>query len=191
MKLSAFLLIGICFCNTGICQSIINTGDSTLINEIWINHAEQEGGNPKETDTSVFVNFIPDKTDTTNVSEKADRGRKTRKRVSDTGLAQKGAADAKKYYKKYKPARIGAIASGIFTLYGLIPMAFIYATPPAYHNLNFPDSLLMKQPEYSTGYIKKAKQIKKHKTINGFGLGVGLFLFFGIAIFLFMVLVLY
>lgn len=89
-------------------------------------------------------------------------------------LAERGRMDAAQYYDGYKPAMTGGIISGVAFGYGFISAAIIYATPPKYENLHFPYPELMDKYEYSDAYMRKACQIKRAKTAEGFGIGFGI-----------------
>jgi len=89
-------------------------------------------------------------------------------------LYSKGQIDAAQYYTGYKGAGTGTlIAALVSPLGGLIPAIACSATTPKVENLHYPDPNLFKQPEYSRGYIKKAKRIKQGKIWTNWGIAFG------------------
>lgn len=90
-------------------------------------------------------------------------------------LFRQGQADALKYYKGYKGAGTGTLITSIVAspLLGLIPAIACSSTQPEDQNLNYPNSELMKNPDYYNGYTQKAKKIKQNKVWKNWGIAVG------------------
>lgn len=90
---------------------------------------------------------------------------------------QQGQLDAEKYYKNYKGASRGTLATTILTtpVLGLIPAFLTTMDEPEDGNLDYPNPQLMKDQEYKRGYIQKAKKIKSKKVWKNFGIGTGIF----------------
>jgi len=89
-------------------------------------------------------------------------------------LFMKGQVDATKYYTKYKGAGTGTlIASLVSPLIGLIPAIACSSTKPREIKLDYPNSALMKNPDYYLGYTQKAKKIKQGKVWLNWGIGFG------------------
>lgn len=85
-----------------------------------------------------------------------------------------GEMDARINYKKYKGAGTGVLVTSLISpLVGLVPAITCSATEPKFDNLGFTDAELMKNPDYSEGYIKKAKKIKQRKVWTNFSIGLG------------------
>lgn len=90
-------------------------------------------------------------------------------------LDERGRDDAKRYYKKYRQAKTSmAFVSFFSTPYSLIPACVIASTPPKSYNLGCPYPELMNKTEYRMAYEKKAFEIKKRQTWNGFLIGTGI-----------------
>jgi hypothetical protein len=92
-----------------------------------------------------------------------------------------GQQDAQKYYKGYRPAANGTLATGILLspLLGLIPVFVTIGEEPQDINLNYPDAKKFKNKDYNSGYKAEAFKIKKTKVWTNWGIacGVNLLLF--------------
>lgn len=87
-----------------------------------------------------------------------------------------GQKDAMQYYKGYKGASNGTLATGLLLspLLGLIPAIATTTQSPEDINLHYPDSNKMKNSDYYNGYTKKSFQIKKQKVWTNWGVTFGL-----------------
>jgi len=87
-----------------------------------------------------------------------------------------GQKDAMQYYKGYKGAASGTLATGLLLspFLGLIPAIATSIQMPEDINLHYPDSNKMKNEDYYNGYIKKSFQIKKQKVWTNWGITFGL-----------------
>jgi hypothetical protein len=89
-------------------------------------------------------------------------------------LFMKGQADAARYYKKYNGAGTGTLITALVSpLLGLIPAIACSSTKPMEINLDYPNSGLMKNPDYYLGYTQKAKKIKQGKVWTNWGIAFG------------------
>ena len=89
-------------------------------------------------------------------------------------LFMKGQADAARYYKKYNGAGTGTLITSLISpLVGLIPAIACSSTKPREINLDYPNSGLMKNPDYYLGYTQKAKKIKQGKVWTNWGIAFG------------------
>lgn len=94
-----------------------------------------------------------------------------------------GVADAKKYYKGYKPAGTTTlIVSLISPLIGLIPAIACSSIKPKEINLHYPVPELMKTPDYFRGYAQQAKKTKQGKVWRNWGIALGLNIVVAIAV---------
>lgn len=91
-------------------------------------------------------------------------------------LFREGQADATRYYKGYKGAGTGVMATSLLLspLVGLIPAALCSTADPKEENLNYPSAELMKKPEYAEGYNQKAKKIKQGRVWTNWGVAFGI-----------------
>ncbi len=87
-----------------------------------------------------------------------------------------GQQDAIQYYKGYKGAATGTLATGLVLspILGLIPAFATTSNQPQDINLHYPDPSKMKDQDYFKGYTQKAFQIKKQKVWTNWGITVGL-----------------
>ena len=87
-----------------------------------------------------------------------------------------GQKDAMQYYKGYKGAANGTLATGLLLspLLGLVPAIATTIQIPEDINLHYPDSNKMKNTDYYNGYTKKSFQIKKQKVWTNWGITFGL-----------------
>ena len=89
-------------------------------------------------------------------------------------MYNKGVRDAEYYYHGYKPGASGTywttVAAGPGP--GLIPAFIISSHPPDEKKLGFPDSLLMKDPDYYRGYTKHAREKKVQRIWKSYTAGV-------------------
>jgi hypothetical protein len=89
-------------------------------------------------------------------------------------LFMKGQVDATKYYTKYKGAGTGTLITSLVSpLLGLIPAIACSSTQPREINLGYPNTALMKNPDYYLGYTQKAKKIKQGKVWLNWGIALG------------------
>jgi hypothetical protein len=90
-------------------------------------------------------------------------------------LFRQGQTDASKYYKGYKGASTGTLLTSIVAspLIGLIPAIACSSSQPEDQNLNYPNSELMKKPDYYNGYTQQAKKIKQNKVWKNWGIAIG------------------
>lgn len=86
-----------------------------------------------------------------------------------------GQQDARKYYKGYRPAAQGTLATGILLspLLGLIPAFVTIGEAPQEINLNYPNAKLFKNKDYYNGYTAEAFKIKKTKVWTNWGIACG------------------
>jgi hypothetical protein len=100
----------------------------------------------------------------------------------NSSLFFQGEKDAKKYYKGYKGSGTATLVTSIVlsSFIGLVPAITTSTTDPIDSNLNYPNSDLMKKPEYYNGYVSQAKKIKQKKVWSSWlvGLGVNILAFF-------------
>ena len=188
------LLFFMCTHKVASCQDVIvkKSGDTLLAKVVRINPYSIEFRKTDSTDNSIlaisksFINYIIYKNGTTDTFRVTDlqsgQGEQIYKVDPESHnykgnyygsmrLSDRGAQDAKKYYKKYKGAKRFAALSFLTLPYGLVPDAIIFFTPPKDANLGCPYPELMLRSEYSSAYKKKAFQIKKRQTGNGFLIG--------------------
>ena len=87
-----------------------------------------------------------------------------------------GQQDAQKYYKGYRSAANGTLATGILLspLLGLVPALVTIGEEPQEINLNYPDAKKFKNKEYNSGYKAEAYKIKKTKVWTHWGIACGL-----------------
>lgn len=89
-------------------------------------------------------------------------------------LFMKGQVDAARYYKRYNGAGTGTLITALVSpLLGLIPAIACSSTEPREINLDYPNSGLMKNPDYYLGYTQKAKKIKQGKVWTNWGIAFG------------------
>lgn len=99
-------------------------------------------------------------------------------RIADSLLIRKmilqGRVDAKAYYGPGGPAAATAFTSVFFGAVpiGLIPAIICSQTKPKEENLNYPDPVLFKNPDYANSYRMEARRIKTTHTWIGWGGGV-------------------
>ena len=115
-----------------------------------------------------YQNGTKDIFNNTNISPTSNSGE------SENFIA--GQKDASQYYKGYKGAATGTLATGIVLtpLFGLIPAFSTTSQTPEDINLHYPDAIKMKNSDYYNGYTKKAFQIKKQKVWTNWGITLGL-----------------
>jgi hypothetical protein len=90
-------------------------------------------------------------------------------------LYNKGQKDAVIYYKGYSGAGTVTLITGLLSpLVGLIPAIACSSTPPKDVNLNYPNTAMMKKPDYYNGYTQKAKKIKQGKVWTNWGIALGI-----------------
>jgi hypothetical protein len=96
--------------------------------------------------------------------------------IDDSIMAERGKADAKKFYKKYKNPESWTITTTFLAspAVGLIPAIMCSATPPNEKNLNCPYPDLLNTPAYGNAYREKAHKIKAGKTWIGYGIGTAI-----------------
>jgi len=85
---------------------------------------------------------------------------------------RKGQDDAKKYYRPDAGTGV-LVLSLISPVVGLIPAIACSATPPKEKNLNYRNSVLIKNKDYRNGYSSKAKKIKVNKVWTNFAIAFG------------------
>ena len=92
-------------------------------------------------------------------------------------MSRQGREDAKKNYRRYKPAKRATVWTTIITdpILGLIPAIACSTTPPKDHNLDYPDESLMQNEEYAKAYKKEARRMKIKKVWGGYALGSGIY----------------
>jgi len=89
-------------------------------------------------------------------------------------LYYKGQKDANMFYKNYSGAATTTLVISLLSpLAGLIPAIACASTSPKEKNLNFPNTNLMKMPDYRNGYSQKAKKIKQGKVWTNWGIALG------------------
>ena len=92
---------------------------------------------------------------------------------SESATYEDGANDALRYYRAKNTGAgwTGATVALITPLVGLIPAVACSSTPPKDFNLNYPESDLMSNSDYASGYRYEAHRIKKNKVWIGFAVG--------------------
>lgn len=92
-------------------------------------------------------------------------------------MSRQGREDARKYYRRYKPAKRGTVWAAIVAdpVLALIPAISCSTVPPKDENLDYPDEALMKNEEYATAYKKEAYRMKVKKIWGGYILGTGIY----------------
>lgn len=86
----------------------------------------------------------------------------------------RGQADAETFYEGYKTAgTVILVTSLISPLVALVPAVGTSSTPPKTHNLDVPYHQLMQNPDYASGYRKKARKIKSGKVWTNWAIGLG------------------
>lgn len=87
-----------------------------------------------------------------------------------------GQKDALQYYRGYKPASNGTLATGLLLspLIGLVPAFATTSSAPEDINLQYPDPSKMKNQDYYSGYTRKAFQMKKQKVWTNWGITLGI-----------------
>ena len=92
---------------------------------------------------------------------------------SDYATSEDGANDALRYYRAQNTGAgwTGATAALTIPIIGLIPAVACSSTPPKDFNLNYPESDLMDNSDYASGYRYEAHRIKKKKVWTGFAVG--------------------
>lgn len=97
---------------------------------------------------------------------------------SEQDFYELGKQDAYKYYRGYTGAGTGTLLTGLLVspLIGLIPAFATAGTPPSEISLNYPNSTLMKNPEYARGYTKTSFGVKKERVWSNW------FITFGISV---------
>jgi hypothetical protein len=96
--------------------------------------------------------------------------------VSGKDFYLEGQSDANRFYRGYKGAGNGVLATSLLLspLVGLIPAAICASADPKDENLDYPSSDLMKNSEYANGYRQKAKKIKQKKVWTNLGVAFGI-----------------
>ena len=94
-------------------------------------------------------------------------------RYPDASLSMRGKMDAQTYYHGYRtPKTWTALTTAFYTpLWGVIVAGSCASTPPAEHNLMYPDTRLMRNSEYQRAYVDEAYRIKRREVWNGFAIG--------------------
>jgi hypothetical protein len=88
--------------------------------------------------------------------------------------AMKGRKDAQKYYDGYTSAGTWTLIVGLISpLAGLVPAIATSVVTPKDRNLDIPSAELMKNPDYRTGYVTKAKRKKQGKVWLNWGIAFG------------------
>ncbi|MCW3121213.1 MAG: hypothetical protein JWQ38_705 [Flavipsychrobacter sp.] len=177
MKTFALLLLTLCIGHMALCQDIITrrNGDKirakvSAVREHEIDYTLQDNLNgPLHTILKSDVSVINYDNGTKDEFDSAPEDNNE----NNSTLAERGAADAKMYYKANN-AELGAALSALYPFYGAISAVVISSTRPRYERLNFPDERLMDNRAYRTAYENKAFKIKKGKTWEGFGIGTGI-----------------
>jgi hypothetical protein len=96
----------------------------------------------------------------------------------------KGRKDALKYYHDYTHAGTGTLVISLLSpLAGLIPAIACASTQPKEQNLNYRDSVLIKQLDYYHSYVQTAHKIKKKKVWTNWGVAFGINLFLALTVF--------
>ncbi|MEJ8801812.1 hypothetical protein [Pontibacter sp. H249] len=96
--------------------------------------------------------------------------------TAELGIQQynRGQADASTFYEGYKTAGTVVLVTSLLSpLVGLVPAVATSSTPPKTHNLDVPYNQLMQNPDYATGYKKKARKIKSGKVWTNWAIGLG------------------
>lgn len=89
-------------------------------------------------------------------------------------LYNQGQSDAVIYYDGYKAAGTAVLVTSLLSpLVALIPALGTSATPPKTHNLDAPNVQLLQQPDYASGYRKRARKIKSGRVWRNWGIGLG------------------
>jgi len=86
----------------------------------------------------------------------------------------KGLKDAEKYYDDYSSAGTGTLMVSLLSpLVGLIPAISSSSTMPKDKNLNYPNTKLMENADYRSGYTRRAKKIKQSRVWTNWGIALG------------------
>ncbi|WP_147294243.1 hypothetical protein [Pontibacter diazotrophicus] len=89
-------------------------------------------------------------------------------------LYNQGQTDAITYYDGYKSAGTAVLITSLLSpVLGLAPAIGTSVTTPKQQNLDAPDSSLLQQPDYASGYRKKARKIKAGKVWTNWAIGLG------------------
>jgi len=85
-----------------------------------------------------------------------------------------GHQDARKYYKSYSGPGSATLAVSLLSpLAGLVPAVACSSTTPKEINLDYPNPELMRNADYRSGYLQKAKRIKAGRVWRNWGIGFG------------------
>lgn len=98
-------------------------------------------------------------------------------RVNSDATCDKGAQDARVYYKGQKSGAGWVSGISVFAspLAGLITAAVIVGTKPSYDNLNVPTPSLLRNADYMGCYQNEAHKIKKKGVWQSWGIGTAAF----------------
>jgi hypothetical protein len=92
----------------------------------------------------------------------------------------KGRTDAIENYTGYKTAGTATLITTSLPfcgfMAGIVPALLCYSTFPADENLGYPDSTLMKNRTYATGYRDYANEIKKKKVLKNYFTGIPIYI---------------
>ncbi|WP_162053081.1 hypothetical protein [Pontibacter pamirensis] len=89
-------------------------------------------------------------------------------------LYNQGQTDAITYYDGYKSAGTAVLITSLLSpVLGLAPAIGTSVTTPKQQNLDAPDNSLLQQPDYASGYRKKARKIKAGKVWTNWAIGLG------------------
>lgn len=86
-------------------------------------------------------------------------------------MARKGRVDSKRHYKGQNSGANWTAATTILfsPILGAVPAAIGCVIEPTDYNLNYPDSELMKNEEYSAAYVSEARKTKIRKNLISYG----------------------
>jgi hypothetical protein len=93
-----------------------------------------------------------------------------------------GKEDAKEYFNSNRAFAISFVTSLLLPPVGLVTTVVISFQKPTVEILDLPNKQLLKNTNYTQGYIHKAKRMKAAKAWGGFSTGVA---FFGIGYLMF------
>jgi hypothetical protein len=115
---------------------------------------------------SALSNIADTSTDISNVP---------RNTTTENNMYRTGAADAQRFYKRYKAAGRGTLAVSFFGgVFGLVPAIACSSSPPKLSNLSVLNPKLMENYYYARGYEDTALRIKSRKVWKNFGVGLGM-----------------
>ena len=93
--------------------------------------------------------------------------------ISPDAMFLQGRSDALENYLGSKAAEVGVLAvTSIQPIFGILTATLVTMELPKEVNLNYPDSVLMEDNSYKTGYVDQAMKKKEKRVMNRLLIGI-------------------